>query len=121
VTEHQPHFAFVGVPIMVEQQAALREVAEARGIIAPGQTSELFRGRARGVPDLLYEVVADFLEANTEELDKITTARERAERAELASYSLSCQPNGPNSRSAQAGQNIRTLVSRSSSSSSPAR
>jgi hypothetical protein len=81
VTEHQPHFAFVDVPIMVEQQAALREVAEARGIIAPGQTSELFRGRARGVPDLLYEVVADFLEANTEELDKITTARECAERA----------------------------------------
>jgi hypothetical protein len=64
VSEHQSHFAFVDVPLMVEQQAALRDVAEARGIIAPGQMSDLFRGRARGVPDLLHEIIDQFLEAN---------------------------------------------------------
>jgi hypothetical protein len=83
VSEHQSHFAFVDVPLMVEQQAALRDVAEARGIIAPGQMSDLFRGRSRGVPDLLYEIIDQFLEANGREVDEITTAGERAEREEF--------------------------------------
>jgi hypothetical protein len=47
--------------------------------------------------------------------------RALAGRVEAQSYSLICHPKGPNSRSAHAGQNIRTSASCSSLSSSPAR